>query len=127
MSKSFPLYIVDDSEPVRAMLAELFKERGIASRCFQNGEDFLSELDELERGCVVLDMHMPRRSGLQVQAEMARRGQAFPVIALTGNGDVGMAVESMKLGAIDFIEKPFENEVLFEAVGRGFRILEQIE
>jgi two-component system response regulator FixJ len=69
-------------------------------------------------------MRLPRRSGLQVQAELATRGHDLPVIAITGFGYVDMAVESMKLGAVDFIEKPFDNDVLFDALDRAIAKLQ---
>jgi two-component system response regulator FixJ len=120
LNKVYPVYVVDDDEGVRALLADLCEDRSIVCRGFASGEEFLAALDELEPGCVLLDMRLPRRSGLQVQAEMARRGRVFPVIAITGYGGVDMAVESMKMGALDFIEKPFANDVLFEALELGF-------
>lgn len=125
MSRTFPVYVVDDSAPMRSLLAALCGDWGITCRCFENGELFLEALDGLEPGCILLDMHMPRRSGLQIQAELERRGSTMPIVAITGHGDVDMAVESMKMGALDFLEKPFEEEVLREAIGRGFSRLEE--
>lgn len=115
--------MVDDEEGVRELLADLCEDKGIACRGFADGEAFLAALDELEPGCVLLDMRLPRRNGLQVQAEIIRRERPLQVIAITGYADVDMAVESMKMGAVDFLEKPFLNDVVFEALECGFRKL----
>lgn len=125
MPKTYPVYIVDDNRAMREFLAILCEGQGLDCRCFENGEDFLAALDTLEPGCVLLDMHMPKRSGLEVQAEIARGQSRMPVVAITGHGDVEMAVESMKLGALDFLEKPFEDNVIFGAIDRGFAQLEE--
>lgn len=101
MSKAYPVYVVDDEEGVRAMLVELCADRGFACRAFADGDEFLQALGELEPGCVPLDMRLPRLNGLQVQAEIAKRGRALPVVAITGHADAEMAVQSMKMGAVD--------------------------
>lgn len=119
MSELKLVYVVDDDENLREFLCLACEERGLACRAFPDGEEFLAALDELEPAPVLLDMRLPRRSGLEVQAEMVRRGCTLPVITITGHGYVDLAVESMKMGAVDFIEKPFSNEVLFEALGRA--------
>lgn len=114
------VYVVDDDEGVRALIAQLCEDRNMPFRSFGDGETFLASLDGLEPGCVLLDMRLPRRSGLEVQAEMRRRGSRHCVITITGHADVDMAVETMKMGAVDFLEKPFLAEALFEALERGF-------
>jgi len=119
VNKTYLVYVVDDEKDVRDLLGQICEDRGFACRGFASGEEFLDALDDLEPGCVLLDMRLPRRNGLQVQAEMARRGRAFPVIAITGYAGVDMAVESMRMGAVDFIEKPFTHDVLFEALDRA--------
>lgn len=121
----YPVYVVDDDPLVRDWTAAMFEEHGLESRSFSSGEEFLSEIDALEPGCVLLDMRMPRRTGLQVQAEIARRRKGLPVIAMTGFADVDVAVRSMKLGAVDFLEKPFPREALLEALDEGFRQLDE--
>jgi two-component system response regulator FixJ len=127
LPKAYPVYLVDDEERVREVLVELCAERGFECRGFADGEDFLRALHQLEPGCVLLDMRLPGMSGLQIQSEMVRRGRALPVVAITGHADADMAVASMKLGAVDFLEKPFKGDVLFEAVGRAFARLEREE
>lgn len=123
MPNIYPVYVVDDDDGIRSLICELCGDRDMPSRAFATGEDFLDALDSLEPGCVLLDMRLPRRSGLQVQTEMKSRGRSFPVIAITGYADVDMAVESMKLGAVDFLEKPFVNDVLFDALDRALALL----
>jgi two-component system response regulator FixJ len=119
-----PVYLVDDDPHMRELIGFICKDIGITCRSFESGEQFLASIDELEPGCVLLDMRMPRKHGLQVQEEMVARGRPLPVVAMTGYGDVEMAVQSMRFGAVDFLEKPFETEVLVEALERGFARLE---
>lgn len=119
----YPVYIVDDDPGIHAWARNLCEERGLACRAFADGEEFLAAAADLDPGCVLLDMRMPRTSGIEVQAELARRGIAMPVIAITGYGDVGVAVQSMKLGALDFLEKPFSQELLAAALDEAFAIL----
>jgi two-component system response regulator FixJ len=126
LTTPFPVYVVDDDNDVRQLMCFICQDRGIPCRSFTGGAEFLEALDELESGCVLLDMRMPRKNGLQVQTEMVDRGRAFPVIAMTGYGDVEMAVQSMKLGAVEFLEKPFAQDVLVEALARGFARLKSI-
>lgn len=111
-----PIYIVDDDEAIRRSLSFLLKTSGHAVRCFAGGIDFLKEAAGLEPGCVLLDVRMPDIDGLEVQRELRARGVMLPVIIMTGHGDVGMAVAAMKVGATDFIEKPFEKAALLEAI-----------
>ena len=126
MPKTYPIYIVEDEELVRELLVDLCAEQGAASRGFADGDEFLAALPDLTPGCVLLDMRLPRLTGLQIQAEMVKRGKALPVVAITGHADADMAVESMKMGAVDFLEKPVRTEVLFEAIGRAFARVEQM-
>jgi two-component system response regulator FixJ len=127
LSKAYPVYVIDDDAGVRNLLVDLCEDRGLACRAFADGEEFLDALPRLEPGCVLLDMRLPRRNGLQVQAEMRSLARSYPVIAITGHADVDMAVESMRMGALDFLEKPFENAVLLEAIGRALATLDQAE
>ena len=120
LSDTFPVYVVDDEQQIRLLLCDLCDIEGWNCTPFATGSEFLSVLDTLEPGCVLLDMRMPGYNGMKVQAELADRAAPFAVIAITGHGDVEMAVDSMKLGAVDFIEKPFDNDVLIEAINRAF-------
>ena len=123
LSAAFPVYVVDDDPNFREWISLLCDDSGLPCRTFHDGEEFLAALDELEPGCILLDMRMPRQNGLQVQAELGRRGNRFPVIAVTGYGDVEIAVRSMKLGAIEFLEKPFSVDVALEAIKQAFATL----
>lgn len=116
----YPVYIVDDEQQIRDLLCDLCDVEEWDCRAFATGSAFLEAAPLLAPGCVILDMRMPGWNGIKVQGELAARGAPFAIIAVTGHGDVEMAVESMKLGAIDFIEKPYDNDVLVDAVNRAF-------
>ena len=125
MSPCYPLYVVDDDPNVRDWASLACEEMGLSCLGFASGESFLAAFEDLELGCILLDMRMPKPNGLAVQAELAARGSRMPVIAMTGYGDVDVAVQSMRLGAIEFLEKPFDLDVLREAIESGFRQLRQ--
>ena len=118
------VYVVDDDPAVRRSTSFLLTTRGIRSRVFGSAGDFLDAADCLERGCLLLDVRMPEQWGAEIQAELARRQIDFPTIVMTGHGNVVTAVRAMKLGAIDFLEKPFDDETLFSALDRAFAILD---
>lgn len=126
LPRTYPVYVVDDQEAIRIALSDLCDYMDWPVEAFATGGEFFDALPELKPGCILLDMRMPGWKGLEVQEELAAQGAPFAVIAITGHGDVEMAVESMKLGAIDFIEKPFSNDVLIEAVQRAFARLEEM-
>ncbi len=94
-------------------------------RTYVSGVEFLAEVKRAEAGCILLDVRMPVMDGLEVQAELNTRGVVMPVIVLTGHGDINTAVIAMKAGASDFIEKPFEMDVLTQAIEIAFVKLEQ--
>lgn len=117
------LHIVDDEEVMRDSLSWLAKSRGIAASAYENGKAFLASLDgrtEFDPGgeCLLLDIRMPGISGLALFDTLAARGvtQRMPVIFLTGHGDVPMAVDTLKRGAFDFFEKPFNDNKLMDRV-----------
>jgi two-component system, LuxR family, response regulator FixJ len=114
------VYLIDDDEAVRRSAGFMLKTSGYAVNAFESGVAFLKEVKELEPGCILLDVRMPGLDGLEVQRELADRGVAYPVIVMTGHGDIGVAVQAMKSGAVDFIEKPFEKAVLLHAIEEGF-------
>ena len=118
------VYVVDDDQSVRDWAELVCEDLGFSCRTFAGGEAFLSALHALAPGCVLLDMRMPRPDGLAVQAELAARRGRMPVIAMTGYGDVDVAVQSMRLGATEFLEKPFSIDVLKDALKKGFRALD---
>ena len=113
------LRIVDDDEDVRASLAFMLACEGWETRAFASAEAFLSGDTPSRPGCLLLDVRMPGRSGLELQAELVRRREKLPIIFLTAHGDIGMAVGAMREGAFDFIAKPVDPERLLPAVARA--------
>ena len=114
------IHLVDDEESIRKAASFALKTAGYDVIAYTSGVEFLRTAKSAEVGCVILDVRMPEMDGLQVQTTMAARGINMPVIVLTGHGDVSVAVQAMKGGAIDFLEKPFEKAALLEAVRRAF-------
>ncbi len=115
------IYVVDDDEAVRDSLVVLFEADGLAVTACASAKEFL-EVDLLPQcSCALVDVRMPGMDGIALLAELARRPAAPSVIVMTGHGDVPMAVEAMKLGAVDFIEKPFDPEVLLACVRSALR------
>ena len=127
MAQTYPVYVVDDDPTMRDWVEILCEEKNLDCRGFADGAGLLEAVGTLASGCILLDMRMPGRTGLQVQQELGSRGVTMPVVAITGYGDVDMAVQSMRLGALDFLEKPFPSEVLFEALERAFKRLEETQ
>ncbi|OQW47503.1 MAG: DNA-binding response regulator [Proteobacteria bacterium SG_bin6] len=119
------VYVVDDEEAVRRSIGFLLRTSGYQASLFASGTEFLREARGLEPGCVLLDVRMPEIDGLEVHREMAARGITLPVIVLTGHGDITTAVQAMKAGAVDFLEKPFEKAALLAALEAGFALVDQ--
>lgn len=119
------IYLVDDDDAVRESLYELLLiYENTIIRGFRSGDEFLSELEDLDPGVVLLDLHMPGSTGMDVLKEACGRAD-FSFVILTGQGDIQLAVRAMKIGASDFLEKPYEAEELLETVERSFSGLEQ--
>ena len=125
MTDSKRVYLVDDDEAIRRSASFMLRNSGYVVKTFGTGVEFLENVKELEAGCILLDVRMPEIDGLQVQQALRERGIAHPVVVMTGHGDVGVAVQAMKGGAVDFIEKPFEKSALLEAIEDGFARLSQ--
>lgn len=113
------VHLVDDDDAIRRSASFMLKTSGFAVTVYPSGTDLLKER-ALDPGCILLDVRMPDMDGLEVQQALHERGVSLPVIVMTGHGDVHVAVEAMKLGAIDFIEKPFSKAVLLGAIEVGF-------
>jgi two-component system response regulator FixJ len=109
--------LIEDDEAVLRSLSLLLRNRGMTVRCHRTTEDFLQSFDQEQIACVVSDIRMPGMSGLELQRELKARDAAVPVILITGHGDIAMAVNAIKDGAFDFIEKPFDAEHLIETIG----------
>ncbi|MGE3746239.1 MAG: response regulator transcription factor [Sphingomonadaceae bacterium] len=120
------VFLVDDEDSVRRSVGFMLKTAGYLVRPFPSGVAFLKEIRPEDSGCVLLDVRMPEMDGIEVQAALATRGIATPVIVFTGHGDVSVAVRAMKAGAVDFIEKPFERTVLLDAIAAAFDRLEDL-
>jgi FixJ family two-component response regulator len=106
------VYIVDDDNAVRNALRMLFRTAAIEAEAFSSADAFLEDADLTRRCCVLLDIRMPGMTGTALHDELLRRGVRVPIIFITGHGDIPMAVEAMRKGAFDFIEKPFDDEQL---------------
>jgi two-component system response regulator FixJ len=123
MSDKPLVHIIDDEESVRRGASFFLKTSGYAVRTWESGVAFLKEVRHAETGCILLDVRMPEMDGLEVQQQLNERGITMPVIVLTGHGDVGTAVKAMRLGAVDFLEKPFDTEALKDAIERALERL----
>jgi two-component system response regulator FixJ len=122
MSEPRTVYLVDDEEAIRRSAGFMLKTSGYIVRSYASGVEFLKER-KLEPGCILLDVRMPGMDGLDVQKTLRERGITLPVIVMTGHGDVATSVQAMKLGALDFLEKPFEKAVLLSAIEQGFDVI----
>jgi two-component system response regulator FixJ len=117
--------IVDDDESVRESLAELLDAAGYSVETFDSAPAFLSGDMQARCACLITDIRMPEMDGLALQEELIRRDCCFPMIIITGHGDVPLAVRAMRAGAADFIEKPFHHESLLASVKRALEALPQ--
>jgi two-component system response regulator FixJ len=113
------VYVVDDEEAICDSTALLLKSVGLKARTFTDPRTFLKEYDPKQPGCLVMDVRMPGVSGLEVQQELNRRKAPLPVIFISGHGDVPMAVEAMRAGAMDFLQKPFKDDELIRRVQKA--------
>jgi two-component system, LuxR family, response regulator FixJ len=116
MSEPGFIHVIDDDEAVRDSLAALLCAAGHEVRAYASAVAFLDRLPIATRGCIITDVQMPEMNGIELVRRMAGRQGDFPIIVLTGRADVPLAVEALKAGALDFIEKPFEPEVILAAV-----------
>jgi len=110
------VYVVDDDEAVRDSLKLLLSSVGLASQTYVSAAEFLEGHDSAQHSCLVADIRMPGMSGLDLQEELNRRGSTIPIVFITGHGDVPMAVDAMKAGALDFIQKPFRDQDLLDRI-----------
>ncbi len=116
MAGSDIVHVIDDDADVRQSLAFLLSTVGLAVRVHESASAFLEILPEIQEGCIVTDVRMPGVDGIELQRRLAGAGVKLPVIVMTGHGDIALAVEAMKAGAVDFIEKPFDDDVLIAAI-----------
>jgi two-component system, LuxR family, response regulator FixJ len=111
--------LIEDDEAILRSLSMLLESRGIPVNPYASAESFLAARAEPSPQCVVSDIRMPGMSGMELQQELKKRGSAVPVILITGHGDIAMAVQAIKQGAFDFIEKPFDDELLIESISQA--------
>jgi len=126
MSQKGNVYVIDDDEAMRDSLQFLLESAGFTVTLFETATDFLSALPRLEFGCVVSDVRMPGIDGIELLKRMKAASIRFPILIMTGHGDVPLAVEAMKLGAVDFLEKPFEDERLTAMIEGAIRQAEPV-
>ena len=112
------VYVVDDDEAVRDSVQWLLEGQDFRVRCFESAETFLARYDPREVACMIVDIRMSGMSGLELQDRLVERGSPLPIAIVTGHGDVPLAVDTMKKGALDFIQKPFKEEQLISLVER---------
>ncbi len=116
------VYLVDDDDAVRISLSRFLKHHSFNVIEFNSGTSFLDALPGGTYGCIVLDVAMPGMSGLEVQTELAERDNQLPIIFMTGHGDIPTSVRALKGGAIDFLEKPFDLDVMLERINEAFKL-----
>jgi FixJ family two-component response regulator len=121
MSEDAVIHVVDDDEFMRSSIEDLLRSVGYRVRLYCRAEDFLAADISDAPGCVIVDVRMPGPSGLELQAALSDRSDRLPVILMSGHGDIRMSVQAMKAGAIDFIEKPFRDQEMLEAVAAAIR------
>ena len=116
MQQGHTVFIVDDDDSIRKSMRFLMKSAGLNAKIYSNAKEFLDCYQPDTSGCLVVDIRMPGMSGLELQQELNKQGSRLPLIVVTGHGDVNMAVQAMKAGAADFIEKPFDDEVMLSRI-----------
>jgi two-component system response regulator FixJ len=110
------VHVIDDDDAARDALRFLLEAEKLTARTYESATSFLSRLSKIEPGCIITDVRMPDVNGIELLRRLRAASVSLPVIVITGHGDIGLAVEAMKLGAIDFFEKPYDDEALIGAV-----------
>lgn len=113
------VFVVDDDQEVREALQLLMESVGLGVATYASAQGYLDQFDPARPGCIVLDVRMPGMSGLELQSQLAEKLLCPPIIIITGHGDVPMAVRAVQAGAVDFIEKPFNDQALLDSVHRA--------
>lgn len=115
------VHIIDDDEAIRDSLSFLLESVAMTALTYDSAVTFLVQIDQLAPGCILTDVRMPTMSGLDLVRRLTELGVAYPVVVMTGHADVPLAVEAMKAGAVEFLEKPFEEETLLRAIRTALR------
>jgi two-component system response regulator FixJ len=124
-SEKAVVHVIDDDQAMRESLAFLLSTVGLEVQTYESAVAFLKVAREVDAGCVITDVRMPELSGVDLLRQLRELKLAIPVIVITGHGDVPLAVEAMKIGALDFLEKPFDDEVLLASVRSALSQLDQ--
>ncbi len=119
------VFVVDDDEPVRDSIGLLLDTVDITYESYASAQDFLDAYDRSRTGCLVLDIRMPGMSGLELQDHLIAENAPIPIVFITGHGDIPMAVEAMKKGAVDFIRKPFRDQELLDRIHEALSMDEE--
>lgn len=119
LPKAPTVYVLDDDPEVREALSSLLRSVDLAVECSASVDDFLKVAEPRGPGCLVVDVRLPGRSGLEFQDELSKLGIALPVILMTGHGDIPMSVRAMKAGAVDFLTKPFRDQDMLDAIAQA--------
>jgi len=125
MASNAVVHLIDDDEGVRQAVAFLLSSAGLAVRVHESAVAFLEVLPTMQPGCIVSDVRMPGMDGLELQRRLKSLGAKLPMIIMTGHADVSLAVEAMKAGAVDFIEKPFDDELILSAIRAALDLYDQ--
>lgn len=120
MASERVVHLVDDEDAIRRSVGFMLRTAGFEVIAYPSGVAFLAAVGKAAPGCVLLDIRMPEIDGLEVQRLLAERGISFPIIVLTGHGDIALSVYAIKAGAVDFLEKPFEKATLLRAIEDAF-------
>lgn len=112
--------VIDDDESVRTALKEMLKSDGLLAQAFASAEDFLRSGQQQRTGCLIVDIHMPGMSGLELQAKLNAEHCRIPTIFITAHGDEKMRMQALRAGAVEFVTKPFDDEALLETVRAAF-------
>jgi RNA polymerase sigma factor (sigma-70 family) len=119
------VFVVDDDPAINEAVADLVELIGLKASTYTSAAEFLDDFQPSGPACLVLDIRMPGMSGLELQRKLAEAQRSVPVVVITGHGDVRMAVEAMKLGAIEFLEKPFRAQELCDSIQKAIRVDEE--
>lgn len=122
MSNEPIVYVVDDDQAMVESLSWIIESVGLKAKAYTRAQEFLDEYDPVQHGCILLDVRMPGMSGPELQTKLNAIGAALPIIFISGHGDVPLAVRVMKAGAIDFLTKPFNDQILLESINKALRV-----
>jgi two-component system response regulator FixJ len=115
------VYVVDDDQAMVESLSWIIESVGLKAKTYIRAQEFLDEYDSTQHGCILLDVRMPGMSGPELQLKLNEQGPTLPIIFISGHGDVPLAVRVMKAGAVDFLTKPFNDQILLESINKALR------